>query len=188
MKRANSKRRLLLAPVAILAGALAISGCQHHPDQSAAVYSSLAQNDLRSVSVSQNRDSGIMTLTGIVGSADRKAQAERLAKQAAPDYTVANNITVQSAGLEGMEKAAARNVALDNSIEDQFKATIRKNKHLEHESIQFEAANGTLYLKGSVKTAEQRKEAEELARKVPQVQNVVNDIAVKGSRQTPTNS
>jgi hyperosmotically inducible protein len=188
MNGKGSHRRLLLAPAVIVAGALAISGCQHHPDEAAAVYSTLTQHDLRSVVVSQDRDSGVITLAGIVGSPDRKARAELLAKQAAPGYTVTNNITVTSAGLETMEKSAARNAALDNSIEDQFKATIKKNKHLAHQSIEYQAANGTLYLKGTVKSEEDRKEAEELAKKVPQVQHVVNDIAVKTGKHTPTNS
>ena len=38
-----------------------------------------------------------------------------------------------------------------------------------------------LYLKGSVKTEPAKKEAEDLAKKVPDVKSVVNDLAVKPS-------
>ena len=46
----------------------------------------LHSHSLNSVSVSQDREKGVMTLNGDVGSNDLKSQAENLAKQAAPDY------------------------------------------------------------------------------------------------------
>ena len=80
-----------------------------------------------------------------------------------------------------MEKKASQTAQLDSAIEDHFKASIQSNKRLEKQGIQYSAANGTLYLKGSVKTETEKREAEELAKKVPQVQHVVNDLAVKPS-------
>ena len=50
------------------------------------------------------------------------------------------------------------------------------------------AKNGTLVLKGSVKTAAQKKEAEHLAKKVPNVQQVVNEIKVKPGKHSTSNS
>ncbi len=50
------------------------------------------------------------------------------------------------------------------------------------------AKNGTLVLKGSVKTAAQKKEAEHLAKKVPNVQQVVNEIEVKPGKHSTSNS
>ena len=88
---------------------------------------------------------------------------------------------MQSAGIEGMEKSAQKTASLDSAIEDKFKASLQSSKRLEKEDIKYSADKGTLYLKGSVKTESEKKEAEDLAKKVPQVQHVVNDIAVKSS-------
>ncbi len=127
-----------------------------------------------------------MTLAGNVGSDDQKTQAENLAKQAAPDYTIADEIGVRPLGAESQAKAVASN--LDSAIEDNFKAFLKGNRNLDDQSIHASAKNGTLVLKGTVKTAKQRKEAEALAKKVPNVQQVVNEIEVKPSKHSTANS
>jgi hyperosmotically inducible protein len=131
--------------------------------------------------VFQDRRHGEITLRGIVDSNDKKTQAESLAGLAAPGYSIKNQIQVQSAGLEGMERSSEKSASLDSAIEDNFKASLQSSKRLEKEDIKYSADKGTLYLKGSVKSEREKKEAEDLAKKVPQVQHVVNDIAVKSS-------
>lgn len=163
-----------------LVGLLAVVACQsQHPDDKQAVYNALGQHDMASVEVFQDRRKGEITLRGIVASTDLKTQAETIAQQAAPGYAIKDQIQVHSAGIEGMEKSAEKNSELDSAIEDNYKAGLQSNKRLEKEDIQYSADNGTLYLKGSVKNDREKKEAEDLARKVPQVQHVVNDLAVK---------
>jgi hyperosmotically inducible periplasmic protein len=120
-------------------------------------------------------------LKGIVGSAAQKANAESLAQQAAPGYTITDNIQVQSAGIESMVKSAQQDAKLDSAIEDKYKESLKENKRLKRDGIKYSASNGTLYLKGSVKSEKEKQEAEDLAKKVPEVQHVVNDIAVKSS-------
>ena len=182
MTRTHSHQISSLA-AAVLFATITIAGCHGnaHPDDKQSVYAALAQNDLRSITVSQDRGSGVITLNGIVGSADQKAHAVTIAQQAAPGYTITNKIQVESAGLEGMEKVAQANAALDSAIEDKFKATLQTDRKLHREHIQYSAEKGTLYLKGSVRTEKEKQEAEDLAHKVPEVQRVVNDIAVKPS-------
>jgi hyperosmotically inducible protein len=169
-----------------MAGVLTVAGCHQnstHADEKDAVTNNLNSNQLSSVSVSQDRDKGVMTLSGNVDSADKKAQAETLAKQAAPDYTVANEI-----GVRPPEVANAGSVAsdLDKGIEDNFKAEIKAHKVLDDQSIHADAKNGTLELKGSVKTVAQKKEAEALAKKTPNVQQVVNEIEVNPKKHSST--
>lgn len=167
---------------ALFAGTLGLAGClNRHPDDKMAVYTALNQHDLSGIDVFQDRRSGEITLRGIVASPDRKASAETLALQAAPGYAIKNQIQVQSAGLEDLEKSAQKSATLDSAIEDKFKASIKTSKKLENRSIQYSAENGTLYLKGTVNSEREKREAEELAKKVPQVQHVVNDLAVKPS-------
>jgi hyperosmotically inducible protein len=185
MKHTSTRLALLALGAVALVGLLALVGCQSdHPDSKQAVYNTLDQHDLRSIEVFQDRRKGEMTLRGIVGSPNQKAQAESLAQQAAPGYTIKDQIQVQNAGLQGLELQAQKNSALDSAIEDKFKASLQSNKRLGREDIKYSADNGTLYLKGSVKSEREKKEAEDLAKKVPQVQHVVNDLAVKGSQTT----
>jgi len=181
--------RHLLPGAAMLLGALAIAGCHNepaHPDEKSAVTNSLSTNNLGSVSVSQDRDKGVITLTGNVTSDDQKAQAESLAKQAAPDYTVADELGVRPVGDQSQAGAVASN--LDNGIEDNFKASIKANKNLDDQSIHFKAKNGTLVLKGTVRTLAQKKEAGSLAKQVPNVQQVVNELEVKPGKHSSANS
>jgi len=184
-----SNRQLLLSSAAVLAGALVIAGCQNkasRPDEKSAVTNSLNSNSFGDLSVSEDRDRGVITLTGNVSSDDQKSKAETLAKQAAPDYTIANEVGVRPQGAEGQAKSVASN--LDSAIEDNFKASLKGHENLDDQSIHFSAKNGTLILKGTVKTAKQREEAEKLAKKVPNVQQVVNEIEVKPSKHSTANS
>lgn len=184
MELNRSSRTFLLGSALMLAGSMFMAGCNNkasHPDEKAAVDNSLNGNNLSAVSVSQDRDKGVMTLSGNVDSADAKDKAESLAKQAAPDYTVANEI-----GVRPPQAANAGSVAsnLDSAIEDNFKAAIKAHKNLDDQSIHGSAKNGTLVIKGSVKTEAQKKEAYSLAKQTPNVQQVVNEIEVKGSKHS----
>jgi osmotically-inducible protein OsmY len=181
---------LLLGSSALVAGTLTLSGCHgsQHPDQRMAVYNALDQSNLRSVTVSQDRGAGTITLSGIIGSMDRRAQAERVAKQAAPGYQIVDRIQIESAGLQGEIKSATQTAQLDSAIEDKYKATLASDHTLKSQQIQYSAYKGTLTLKGTVRTAQERQEAEDLAKQVPEVQHVDNQIRVKGGKPSPANS
>ena len=157
-------------------------GCNKtYPDQKGAVTDSLKTNNLDAVSVSQDRDKGVMTLSGNVDSQEMKMQAENVAKQAAPDYRVDDEIGVRPPGVPNAGAVASN---LDNAIEDNFKAEIKSHQNLNDQSISGSAKNGTLVLKGSVKTTAQRLEAEQLAKRVPNVQQVVNELEVKPGKHS----
>jgi hyperosmotically inducible protein len=188
MRILNSKHNFLLGTAAILVGSLGFTGCHNqsaHPDEKTAVTNSLSGSSLSQIDVSQDRTKGVMTLTGNVASDDQKNQAEAIAKQAAPDYTIADEIGVRPAG-ESNAGAVASN--LDNAIEDNFKASIKAHNNLDDQSIHAKAKNGTLVLKGSVKTPQQKKEAENLAKQVPNVQQVVNELEIKPTKHSTANS
>ncbi len=177
----QAERWCLAVPVVILAAFLVLAGCHRyaHPDDKQAVYTALRANQLNSVDVYQDRDSGMITLRGIVGSADQKARAATVAQQAAPGYTITNELQVQSAGLEDLVKKAEVLAAKDRAIEKSYKTALRANTKLRHQRIHYTAEKGVLYLKGSVRTEEEKTEAEDLAKQVPDIDHVVNKIAVK---------
>jgi hyperosmotically inducible periplasmic protein len=187
MKSKVSYRLFAFGSVAVLAGTLAVAGCDKpmHPDEKAAVTDSLKTGNLSSIDVSQDREKGVITLKGNVDSQDMKAQAENLAKQSAPDYIIANEVGVRPPGASEAGSVASN---LDSAIEDNFKAMIKSHDNLNDQSISGSAKNGTLVLKGSVKTTKQKQEAGNLAKKVPNVQQVVNELEVKPSKHSTTNS
>lgn len=172
----------------ILAVTLSISGClRGHPDDKSAVYNNLDKNQLRSVTVSQDRVAGVMTLKGIVSNDHEKSVADTAAQQAAPGYRIADQIEVEHSGLAQLATQAAAKSKQDATIEDQYNATIRAHGDLKDQHIESSANNGTLYLKGTVSTRSEWEEADKLARKVPDVQNVVNDLAVKPEKNPKAN-
>lgn len=187
MKSTSTHQRLVFGAAAILAGVMAVAGCNRstHPDEKSAVTDALKNSNLSAVSVWQDRDKGVMTLKGNLDSQDLKNQAENIAKQAAPDYTVSDEIGIRPPG-ESEAGAVASN--LDSAIEDNYKAMIKAHASLNDQSIHCSAKNGTLVLNGSVKTARQKKEAEDLAKKVPNVQQVVNEIEVKPNKHSTATS
>lgn len=179
-------RSFLLSVAAVIAIASGATGCNKtYPDEKPAVNESLKSNNLSAVDVSQDREKGVMTLKGNVDSDNMKLQAASLAKQAAPDYTVANEIGVRPPGANAAGSVASN---LDNAIEDNFKAAIKAHANLSDQSISGSAKNGTLVIKGSVKTTKQKTEAENLAKKVPNVQQVVNEIEVKSGKHSTSAS
>lgn len=187
MERDKICRSTLLVAAGLLATVFTFAGCEKaaHPDEKSAVTNSLNSNNLSAVDVSQDRDKGVMTLSGNLASQDMKNQAENLAKQAAPDYTIADEI-----GVRPPQAAEAGSVAsnLDSAIEDNFKAEVKAHRNLNDQSIHCAAKNGTLVLKGTVKTREQKHEAESLAKHVPNVQQVVNELEVKPGKHSTSNS
>ncbi len=177
-----------LIGISLLAAFLLV-GCNRanqHPDVKDAVNSAMTQNGLGVVKVAQDRDKGVITLTGDVESAAQKSQAETLAKQAAPDYAISNELGVRPVGAESQMKSIDSN--LDSGIQDNYKAALKSHKNLDDQSISYDAKNGTLVLKGSVKTSGQRKEAATLAKSVPNVKEVVNEIQVKSNKDSTANN
>src|SRR5215472_7184710 len=183
MQQTFLRRGFLISSSAVLAGMLAVAGCHsaQHADEKDAVTNSLKTNSLGEVSVSQDRDKGVMKLSGDVATDAQKDQAGTLAQQAAPDYQIANEIGVRPAAES---QAGAVASALDNGIEDNFKAMIKEHKALDDQSIHGSSKNGTLEVKGSVKTEAQKKEVETLAKKVPHVDQVVNELEVKPNKHS----
>jgi hyperosmotically inducible periplasmic protein len=184
MKQDNKSTAKMLA-IASLAAGLLIAGCNSspkYPDSKDAVNNSLTQNNLGAIHVSQDQKKGVITLTGTVPSDDQKTQAESVAKQAAPQYTIADEVAVVPPQNADATKAA--NSDTDDAIEDSLKADLKRHRNLDDQDISVEAKNGAVVLTGSVKTEAQKREAEWLAEHVPNVQQVVNEITVKPGKHS----
>jgi hyperosmotically inducible protein len=171
----------------MMAAAMILAGCnKQFPDEKGAVSSSLSSNNLSAVDVSQDRAKGVMTLTGNLASDEQKNQAENIARQAAPDYTIADEIGVRPPGAQSQASAISSN--LDSAIESNFKAELKGHENLDDQSIHASAKNGTLVLSGTVKTERQKAEAGKLAKQVPNVLQVVNEIEVNPKKHSTATS
>lgn len=155
-------------------------GSAKSPDVSGSIRKALDQAGLKDVSVSQNRDKGIVTLAGQVASENDKTQADSLARTIAGAQVVADQIAVIPAG-QGKE-AKAVNSDLDQGIEKNLDASLIQNKL--HDTVSYEVKNGVVTLTGEVNSEDKRMGAEKLAAVVPNVQQVVNDLQVMNQKAT----
>jgi hyperosmotically inducible periplasmic protein len=174
------KIRLSVAMLTLVAvGALAgCSGTAASPDVADGIRKSLDQAGFKDVSVSQDREKGIVTLSGQVGSENDKAQAESLAKSLAGAQVVADQIAVIPKGAE--KEAKAVNSDLDEGIEKNLDAALIQNRM--HEKVKYEVKSGVVTLTGEVNSQRKRDRAEQVATNVPNVKQVVNDLQVKDQK------
>ena len=165
------------ATLFILAALLLTFACSRRDNVSYKddVKKALEQADLKDVTVSEDRDKNTITLGGTVHSDQAKAKAGEVAKATANTRIIANEISVQPVGSE---QAKDVNSNLDDAIEKDYKAALIASG-LDKQHVRFKAKNGVLTLRGSVKNANERKEAANLAAGIPHVQQVLNQIEVR---------
>jgi hyperosmotically inducible protein len=180
-RRNMKKLRLSVVTVALLAVGI-LAGCSQtatkSPDVSDSIRKSLDQAGFKDVTVSQDRDKGIVTLGGQVASENDKSQAESLAKSLAGVQIVADQIAVIPVDAE--KEAKAVNSDLDQGIEKNLDAVLIQNKL--HKSVKYEVKNGVVTLTGEVNSEDKRARAEKVATEVPNVTQVVNDLQVKNQK------
>jgi osmotically-inducible protein OsmY len=141
-----------------------------------AVKRALEQAELTDVSVVEDRDKNTVTLGGTVHSDDAKQTAARVAKNAAGDRIIVNEVSVRPVGEESEANSMASDI--DGGIEKNYKAALIAN-HLDKQHVDFSAKNGVLTLKGRTETAQQRQRAQIAAADVPNVKQVLNQIEVR---------
>jgi hyperosmotically inducible periplasmic protein len=168
--------------VLLLSGCL--SACSNaptkSPDVSDNIRKALDQANLKDVSVSQDRDKGVVTLAGSTASDSDKAQAESIARSIAGSQVVANEIAVRPPNDASIAKKVDSDV--DHAIEKNLHAVLVKNR-LDH-AVQYDVKNGVVTLSGTVNSPSKRAEVEKMATKVPNVQQVVNELQVKNQKAT----
>jgi hyperosmotically inducible periplasmic protein len=168
----------------VIAGTLAgCSSTTKSPDVADNIRKALDQAGYKEVSVSQDRDKGVVTLSGHVLADNDKAQAEQLAKTIAAGEVVADQIIVLPPGGENVAKAV--NSDVDKAIEKLFDAALIQNSL--HDVVKYSSKNGVLTLTGDVNSQAMREQVQALAAAVPNVQQVVNEMQVKNQKATGTN-
>jgi osmotically-inducible protein OsmY len=176
------RMKTILALLASLLLAFSL-GCSENkantPDVKDQVSKSLDNAGYKDIKVDVNKDKQLVTLSGDVATQDDKDRAEQLAKQTANGFVVSNEIGIRPPGDEPAARKIDSNV--DTAIEKDFKAVVIANR-LEKQNIKYTAKNGVLTLKGTVDNTGARENVEKLASGVPNVQQVVNELDVKGGK------
>lgn len=172
-------RCLVTLPVLAIFLALGCSGNgSSNPPRKDQVKKALQQADLQNVKVDEDRGKNLITLGGTVHSPDSKTRALEVAKAAAPNRIIANEISVQPVDQEGAAKKISKDV--DTAIEKEYQAVLIAN-HLD-KGVHYHANNGVLTLTGHVDTPDDRAAAQQLASSVPNVQQVINELQVQRPR------
>ena len=164
-----------------------LAGCSRSDTRSPAVADeirkSLDQSGYKDVSVSQDREKGVVTLTGHVAADSDKQQVESIAKSMSVGQVVADEIQVLPAGTEHDAKAVDSD--LDKGIDKNLDAALIQNRL--NRDISYDVKNGVVTLKGNVNSEIRRNQAAHIASSVPNVQQVVNELQVKNQKASSSN-
>jgi hyperosmotically inducible protein len=152
------------------------------PDVTADIRHDLKAAGLNDVSVSQDREKAVVTLTGTVGSDGDKMRAESIAKSRAGNEVVADEIGIRAGGDEGTAKKVDSD--LDSGIDKNLDAMLVQHKL--KDNVRYSVSNGVVTLKGNVPSQSERGSVEKLAQEVPNVKQVVDELEVKHQRATST--
>jgi osmotically-inducible protein OsmY len=170
---------ILLIAFAITA-MLACSDRQKAPDVTGDIRHALDQAGLNDVKVGQDRDKGVVNLTGKVASDDDKARAESVARSVAGDQVISNEIAVRPKGDDSTAKKVDSD--LDSGIDKNLDAMLVQ--HRLKDDVRYDVNNGVVTLKGNVASQTQRTSVEKLAKQVPNVKEVVNKLDVRDQKAT----
>ena len=176
--------KLCLTLLALLVVGMLI-GCSSSTksvDVSDSIRRSLDEAGLKDVSVTQDREKGVVTLGGTVAADADKAQAEFIAKSIATGQVVANQIAVVPPG--GERDAKTVNLDLDKGVDNNLHAALIQNKL--HKGVKYDVKNGVVTLTGEVNSQSKRAQVEQVASTVPNVQQVVNELQVKDQKASST--
>jgi hyperosmotically inducible periplasmic protein len=158
-----------------------LAGCSHTvkaPDVSGNIRKALDQAGFKKVSITQDRDKGVVTLGGQVEAEGDKAQAETLARSLADGEVVADQIAVLPRGAES--EARTMNSDLDKGIEQNLDAALIQSKL--HDGVKYAVKSRVVTLTGEVDSQTKRREVARVAASVPNVQQVVNELQVKNQK------
>ena len=139
---------------------------------------SLRNAGLKDVSVSQDREKGVVTLGGHVAIDSDRVQAESIARFIVRDQVVANQIAVVPPGAESEAKAV--NSDLDQGIEKNLDAALIKSNL--RKNVSFSVKSGVVTLTGEVNSQAQRTATADVASRVPNVRQAVNALQVKDQK------
>lgn len=117
---------------------------------------------------------GIVTLRGAVSNAEQRVEAERIARNTEGVRDVVNELVIDTT------PRTASTTFEDTWIATMIDSKLSVDPEVQSRDIDVDVRDGVVTLSGIVKTQEARAEAEDLARSVDGVTQVVNELQVQG--------
>ena len=171
---------LAMLAAGTLSGIGCAKGSAKSPDVSGQIRQALNQPGLKSVTVTEDRDLGVVTLGGQVDTEDKKSQAQSIAKSIASPQVVSTEIAVIPSGAASETKTA--NKDLDTAIEKNLDAALLQQRL--KPGVSYAVKNQVVTLKGQVSSPGERARVQSVAASVPNVKQVVNEMQVKDQKAT----
>jgi osmotically-inducible protein OsmY len=172
---------LAMALIGTLAGCSTTS--TKAADVSNLIRTSLDQAGVKDVSASQDRDNGVVSLTGHVNVDAEKTQVQSIVQAIVVGQVVSNQVAVVPA--DARSDAMAMNSDLDKGIEKNLDAALIDAQL--HDHVKYAVKNHVVTLTGDVDSRSKRSRAEAVASEVLNVQQVVNELQVKAQKATSSN-
>ncbi|HVW08015.1 MAG TPA: BON domain-containing protein [Bryobacteraceae bacterium] len=158
----------------------ACSSAPKSPDVAPAIRQSLTAAGYKDISVSQDRDKGVVTLKGHVADDNARQRAAAIASSLAQGQVVANEVALVTPGAE--HASDEMNSDLDKGIEKNLDAALISASL--NKQIQYSVKNGVITLTGSVNSPALRDQAARIAASVPYQRQVVNEVQIKDQKAT----
>lgn len=177
---------LVLAVVVLLSVgvfAVRLGGSTKLPAVTSGIRASLDQFGYKDVSVTQDRNKGVVTLSGRVSAEADKEQAESIARSAASGQIVSDEIVIVPSGAEKM--AVSANSDLDKGIAENVRAALIQNRV--KQNVSYRVKSGVVTLRGTVTSQLRNAQVEEIVSNVPNVKQVVNRLQVNEQRASSSN-
>jgi hyperosmotically inducible periplasmic protein len=185
-KRRNMRSNILSGAMLTMLAVGIFPGCSSAPTKSVDVADTIRQSlthaGLKDVSVSQDRDKGVVILTGTTTSQGDKSQAESIARSIGAGQVISDQIAVRPPGGESLAKKV--DADLDGGIEKNFDAVLIQHKL--DSDVKYDVKNGVITLTGKVNSQARRDSVEHLAAGVPNVKQVVNELEVRDQKASST--
>ena len=146
---------------ALLVAAPLTYACNRGPDVKEQVQSSLKQANIDDVNVDWDKKENVVHLKGTVDSTAERQRAEEVATAAVgTSGKVLNELTI-----EDVNESTADN--LDGQVRDRLSEMVDRDPTLKDRDINFDVNNGVVTVKGTVRTATEKKRVDQLVKAAP---------------------
>jgi osmotically-inducible protein OsmY len=156
----------------------ACSSTPKSPDVAPGIRQSLASAGFKGISVSQDREKGVVRLSGNVTDENSRQRAGAIASSLAQGQVVANQIALVTPGAE--RASDNMNSDIDKGIEKNLDAALISASL--NKQIHYSVKNGVITLTGEVNSPALRTQVAQIAASVPYQRQVVNELQVKDQK------
>jgi hypothetical protein len=173
--------RLCIPLLTLAALALTNSACSstpNSPDVAASVRQSLAGAGFKGISVSQDREKGVVKLSGQVADENSRQRAGAIASSLAGGQVVANELALVTPDAE--RASSNMNSDIDKGIEKNLDAALISASF--NKQVHYSVKNGVITLTGDVNSSTLRNQVAQLAASVPYQRQVINELQVKDQK------